>query len=228
MLRSSGHRLSVAHVLAVADNQRARMVAVLRAVLRNDADSVGAVGIPLHLLLLSRRVLQRLVGRSAVVRCGRASQDLLGRAQVAAADPERPSLFPVLRDPLHLHPGLRRLEGTVVRRPQRSRHAVRHRTRIAGPDPESDSAGTVHVRVPFPSAPDRRTQGRAVGQPDAEIVLRLRLRPQSKPHAVGLDQHVLRGLCGSVHPPVRHVASGRIGGSSKPWRTIRFTNSTFW
>ena len=42
----------------------------------------------------------------SVVRCRRASQDLLGRAQVAAADSKRAPLFSVLRDPLHLHPGL--------------------------------------------------------------------------------------------------------------------------
>ena len=64
-------------------------------------------------------------------------------------------------------------------------------------------------------------QGRSVGESRAEVLLRLRLRPESQPHEVGLDQHVLRGLRRSVHPPVRqgHLdgledsLSGGISGS---------------
>ena len=46
-------------------------------------------------------------------------------------------------------------------------------------------------------------------QPDAQILLRLRVLPEPQPHDVGLDQHVLCGLRGSVHPPVR---DGRLDG----------------
>src|ERR1700736_228131 len=84
VLRSSRHGLSFADVLAAADQGSACVVAVLRAVFRHDADPVGASRIPLYLLLLSRRLLQSLVGGSNLLCRRRGSQDLLGRAQVAA------------------------------------------------------------------------------------------------------------------------------------------------
>ena len=54
--------------------------------------------LPLHLLLLPRRLLQGVLGRSAVVRGRRAAQELLGRALVPADPAERPPL-------LHVHRG---------------------------------------------------------------------------------------------------------------------------
>ena len=52
-------------------------------------------GLPLHLLLLPRRLLQGVLGRPARLRRRRAAQELLGRAHLAAGPAERPPLLPV-------------------------------------------------------------------------------------------------------------------------------------
>src|SRR4051812_16856979 len=52
----------------------ARLVAGLAALLARAADPARARVLPLHLLLLSRRLLQSLLGRSARMRGGRAAQ----------------------------------------------------------------------------------------------------------------------------------------------------------
>ncbi len=57
---------------------QARLVAGVHAVLGGDADSVGARRLPLHLLLLSRRLLQSVLGRSAVLHRRRAAQEPTG------------------------------------------------------------------------------------------------------------------------------------------------------
>ena len=99
--------VSFPDVFAASHDRQAVVAAVVPAVLGGDADPVGAAGIPLHLLLLSRRVLQSVLGRPAVLHRGRAAQDLLGREEVPADhSAKRAPLLSVLRDPLHLHPGL--------------------------------------------------------------------------------------------------------------------------
>ncbi len=65
------------------------------------ADSLGAGRLPLHLLLLPRRLLQGVLGRSARMRGRRAAQEVPGRALVPARHPEHPSLLPVRRGRLH-------------------------------------------------------------------------------------------------------------------------------
>src|SRR5262245_50618697 len=71
--------------------------------------------LPLHLLLLPRRLLQRLLGRPAVVRRRRAArQELLGRALAAPGPAERPPLLCLHRRHLPVLPRLRRLAGGVV------------------------------------------------------------------------------------------------------------------
>src|SRR5437762_8828329 len=54
----------------------ARLVARDHALLTVVADSLGARFVPTHLLLLSRGILQVVLGRPAFVRSGRAAQDL--------------------------------------------------------------------------------------------------------------------------------------------------------
>ncbi len=49
------------------DDREARLVAGLPVILRGDADSLGTWLIPVHLLLLSRGLLQGFLGRSSVV-----------------------------------------------------------------------------------------------------------------------------------------------------------------
>ena len=77
------------------------------AVFGGDADPLGARRIPLHLLLLSRRLLQGLLGGPGLLRGRRASQDLLGRADLPADPAKRPSLFPVSGARFHRHPAAR-------------------------------------------------------------------------------------------------------------------------
>ena len=58
-------------------------------------------GLPAHLLLLPRRVLQGVLGRPAQLRRGRTAQGLHRREQLAAPHPEHPPLFPVRRGAVH-------------------------------------------------------------------------------------------------------------------------------
>ena len=58
---------------------------------------LGAGRLPLHLLLLPRRLLQGVLGRPAVVRRRRAAQDVSGRAIVSAHPAEHPPLLPLPR-----------------------------------------------------------------------------------------------------------------------------------
>ena len=90
------------------------------AVLAGAADPLGAGRIPLHLLLLPRRVLQGLLGRSAVVHRRRAAQVVSRRAFVPADPSERPPVLSLSRAPLprraHATTCGRRC-GSPIRRP---------------------------------------------------------------------------------------------------------------
>ena len=68
------------------------------AVLAGAADPAVPGPLPLHLLLLPRRLLQGVLGRPAVVRRRRAAHALPRRALVSADPAERPPLLPVRRD----------------------------------------------------------------------------------------------------------------------------------
>ena len=68
----------------------------------------------LHLLLLSGRVLQGVLGRSAGLRGRRAAEDLLGRGVVSADPAEHPPLFPVRRAAVPPRAAARRVEGALV------------------------------------------------------------------------------------------------------------------
>ena len=88
--------------------------------------------LPRHVLLLSRRLLQGLLGRSAVVRGRRAAQHVSRRKLLSADSAERAPLLPVRGAAVPDRPELRRVEGAVVHR--RERHGVlRRRRRHAGP-----------------------------------------------------------------------------------------------
>ena len=79
----------------------ARLVAGVAAVLAGAPDPAVPRPLPLHLLLLPRRLLQGVLGRSAVVRRRRAAHELLGRALVPADPAERPPLLHVGGARLH-------------------------------------------------------------------------------------------------------------------------------
>src|ERR1043165_7543372 len=93
------------------------LVAALAAVFASTFYSLGAGWIPAYLLLLSRSLLQGVLGRPAGLHRGRTAKKLLGRTVVPAHHAECPPLFSVSGDCFHWHSGLRRLEGLLVRPP---------------------------------------------------------------------------------------------------------------
>ena len=94
----------------------ARVVAGAAAVFTGAADSSVPRTLPLHLLLLPRRVLQGLLGRPAELLRRRAAQGLSRRELVPADSAERPPLLFLRRGDLHLPALLRRVAGAVVHR----------------------------------------------------------------------------------------------------------------
>ena len=80
---------------------QAGLVARPAAVLAGAADPAVPRPLPLHLLLLPRRLLQGVLGRSAGVRGRRAAQELLRRELVPADPAERPPLLPLRGPRLH-------------------------------------------------------------------------------------------------------------------------------
>jgi hypothetical protein len=88
-------------------------------------DPLGAWRIPSHLLLLSRRVLQSLLGRSPVVYCRGSEKTISWRALVPSDPAEHPPLLPLPFANLLSPAGPRRVEGTLV-------HQSGNRTRERG------------------------------------------------------------------------------------------------
>src|SRR4051794_39682653 len=81
--------------------------------------------VPLHLLLLPRRLLQGLLGRSTVVRRrGASGRELLGRALVSPGAAERPPVLRLHCGHLPRPAGVGRVAGALVGR-WRRRQGVR-------------------------------------------------------------------------------------------------------
>src|SRR5712692_10361685 len=82
------------------------LVAGRFAVLGGAAHPLGTGGLSADLLLLSRGLLQCVLGRPARLYCQRTTEILLGR-KIVPADPAKcPSLFPLSGDPFYRNPGL--------------------------------------------------------------------------------------------------------------------------
>jgi len=86
------------------------------AVLARAVDSFRSRSFPLHLLLLRGRVLQGVLGESAVVRGRRAAQALLGEQSFPLILPERSSVFPLHRVHLPVPAVVRRVAGDALAR----------------------------------------------------------------------------------------------------------------
>src|SRR5690348_6165561 len=80
---------------------------------------MGARRVSLDLLLLSRGLLQGVLGRSVFVRSGRTAKNVLGGTFAAADSAERSPLLLLPGSDLPAAAGARRLEGDVVHGRQR-------------------------------------------------------------------------------------------------------------
>src|SRR5688500_12683253 len=178
------------------------MVARRAAVFRGDPDSLGAGRIPFHLLLLPRRLLQGVLGRSAIVRGWRTAPALPRRECVSAHRPEHPSLFSLPRARLPDRARLRRLESVLVHRRRDRPPVVRHRCRHPGPGDQRRLSCELYLRLPL-AAPSGRRPPRPIRRtPRPDRALRCRVQLQLQPHAVGLGEPLLGGARRLVRPPL--------------------------
>src|SRR5512132_1167889 len=95
--------------------RKARMVADASAVLSGADHPAFSRAVSFHVLLLSWRVLQSVLGGSAELRGRRTTQGIQGRALFPADRSEHSSVLPVCRALLSVLLITRRVEGAVVR-----------------------------------------------------------------------------------------------------------------
>ncbi len=134
----------------------------------------------------------------------RATQKLLGRAFVSAHHAKRSSLLSLPRVVLPSGSGLRCLEGALVSR--WIWNWYRH-NRVGN---QRRPAGRLYFWLPFAPASGWRFSG-SIFQITV-MLSRLHLRElfQSPPHALGMAQSVLGGLCRSLRPPVLNGCLDRL------------------
>ncbi len=157
-------------------------------------NSLGSGRIPAHLLLLSRRLLQGVLGRSSGVHRGRATENLLGRAVVSADHAKCASLFPLSGARDHFDPCLRCLESAVVCRSNDRQKLIWNRRRHDRARDQCISIGRLYVRVSFITTFNRRISRSTCKV--ANLLSRLRLREllESASHALGMDESLLGRL----------------------------------
>ena len=141
--------------------------------------------LPGHLLLLSRRLLQGVLGRPARLRGRRAAQDAIGarpRSRSSCRTSTAIFLYVAL---FFVVAGLRRLQGALVHRP-------RHRTDLFGIGVGTlvlavnvIAARRLHPRLPFAAPRGRRVPRPAGRLPGATAGLRLLELPQPRRTCAG-------------------------------------------
>ena len=82
------------------------LVAAVASIFAGAFYSLGTRWLPADLLLLSWRLLQSVLGRSAGMHCGRAAQELLGRAFVPADHAKCASVFSLSGALVHFDSGV--------------------------------------------------------------------------------------------------------------------------
>src|SRR5437867_1550641 len=162
------------------------------------ARSLGACGISGDLLLLSRCILQSVLGRSAGVHCGRAAQELLGRTILPVDHAECASIFSLSRGVFSHRTLHRRLEGAVVFK------WIWNRRRHNCAGNQCCFARRLYVWLSLATAFGRRIS-RSIFQ-ITNVLPRLRVRDlfQSPPHALGVAESLLGRLCRSLRASVRN------------------------
>src|SRR6185503_12030086 len=181
---------------------KARMVAGTCAILAGAADFAVPGSLPLHLLLLPRRLLQGVLGGSDLVHGRRTTQILLGREDTPADPAERASLCCLHRVPLSADPVLRCVARAVVPQSNDGPDPVRHRRRHAGPRRERRAPLKLYPGLSLHSSRGRRREGRSLAVVTAVRLLQLLERPQRAAHALCLDESVLSRALRRVHPLV--------------------------
>src|SRR6266478_2010288 len=172
------------------------LVAVLAHLLSRAVSSLGTRRISPDVLLLSRRILQGVLGRSASVHSGRTSQKLLGRAVVPADHAERAPLFSLSGAFFSDRAVDRRLERAVVSRWiwNWSGHDRARNKRCF--------ARRLHVWLSLAKTSCRRFIGSIFEI--ANMLSRLHVRDlfQSPPHALGEAEFVLGRFRRSLRAPL--------------------------
>src|SRR5215470_16383285 len=125
-----------------------------------DAHPLGARRVSANLLLLSRRLLQSVLGGSSFLHGWRASEEISRRALLSFDPAKYPPLFSLCGAGVSDHPGARRLERVLVRR------SVWRGPRHSRPVDEPRAAQLLHVQLPLASSSGRRfsrSSGRCPG-----------------------------------------------------------------
>ena len=119
-------------------------------------NSLGAGGFSFHLLLLSRRVLQSVLGRPARVCRRRATSRLSRRAKVSAYSAKCSSLFSLPRADFYRLSRSRCLECVLVHRRGDGRNFLRHRSGHDNSGGEYLFSRRLYIQLSFFAAPGRR------------------------------------------------------------------------
>ena len=177
---------------------QAGMVAELAYVFASVVGALGARRLSAHLLLLSRRLLQSVLGRSASMHRGRTPKDISRRAFVSSHHAKRTPLFSLSRVHLSRHPHNRCLEGALVCRCDQREKFIWYRHRYDCARHQCCPARWLYLWLSFPAA-----FGRGISRSVFKITKllpRLRMRElfQSPSHALGMAQFVLGRLRGSL------------------------------
>src|SRR5258708_1970702 len=151
----------------VAAWTKAGMVARPDSVFAGADHSAVSRALSIHLLLLSRRLLQGLLAGSRELRRRRTAEDVSRRKLLSADPPERPPLFPVRGSHLPVHSELGRLEGDVVSNRDR-RQGIRRWTWHDHPGCQRGLPYLLHAGWPGDAAHRRRFSRGAVEEARAQ------------------------------------------------------------
>ena len=200
------------------------LVAGLAAVLAGAADPAVPGALPGHLLLLSRRVLQGVLGGPAACTVGEPRKSYRGEAS-----------FPLILQNVHryflyvalLLPGraaARRVEGAVVHGRRRARTSFGIGVGHARARDQRRPARRLHARLPLDAARDRRVPRPAGAPPGAPPRLRLLELPQPRRTCAGPGAACSPSPSPTSTSGSARWASGPTGGSSEP--TTRPSSTT--
>ena len=150
------------------------------------------------MLLLPRRILQGVLGRSPCLRRWRTTKRISRRKLIPVDHPKYSSLLFICRVGLYPFSGPRCLECHVVCGRFRS-EALWNWSRLVSAYAECGLARRLLVWLPFAPAFDWRLPGRSLSVSGLCSLLRVCELLKSPPHVVGVDQPFLGRIHGSLH-----------------------------